>query len=351
MIKFIQTADVHLGAEPDRGKAWSGERRKDIFRSFVHVVDQVRKEQADLFLIAGDLFHRQPLKRDLKEVASLLETAAPAQVVLIAGNHDYLHPKSYYRNFSWPENVHMLTEQQPGRIDLQDLQTTVWGCSFWKPEDGRRVYRREPIREPGLHILLGHGGDEKHHPFSGEEILAAGYDYAAFGHIHKPAQIIKDRVVMSGALEPIDCNDLGPHGYWSGVLSKEGCKVRFHPVKNCEYKKRLIEVTPGMGSYQILEKTKEALAQRQPEEISHVIFSGRRDSEVKIPAGEALELDRVVKVLDETMPDYQYEKLREEHKGTLLELFIREMESRERNRLNEEALYCGVRAILEAMER
>ena len=92
-------------------------------------------------MIPGDLFHRQPLKRELKEVSSLFAEVAPAHVVLIAGNHDYLHPRSYYRNFPWPENVHMLMDEQLGKIRLPDLDTTVWGCSFWKPEDGRRIYR------------------------------------------------------------------------------------------------------------------------------------------------------------------------------------------------------------------
>ena len=72
---------------------------------------------------------------------------------------------------------------------------------------------------------------------------------------------------------------------------------------------------------------------------------------MELPIEEAGQLQRVVKLLDKTQPDYQYDKLKEEHKGTLLELFIREMESREDSRLNEEALYYGVHAILEAMER
>lgn len=29
--------------------------------------------------------------------------------------------------------------------------------------------------------------------------LTAGYDYAAFGHIHKAAQLIPNRVVMAGS--------------------------------------------------------------------------------------------------------------------------------------------------------
>ena len=59
-------------------------------------------------LIAGDLFHRQPLLRELKELRDLFGTLKATQVVLIAGNHDYLKRDSYYRTFVWGENVHMI---------------------------------------------------------------------------------------------------------------------------------------------------------------------------------------------------------------------------------------------------
>ncbi len=41
-------------------------------------------------LIAGDLFHRQPLLRELKEMNSILEMLEHTEVVMIAGNHDYI---------------------------------------------------------------------------------------------------------------------------------------------------------------------------------------------------------------------------------------------------------------------
>ena len=44
----------------------------------------------DLLLVAGDLFHRQPLLRELKEVDGLFASLDRTQVVLVAGNHDYM---------------------------------------------------------------------------------------------------------------------------------------------------------------------------------------------------------------------------------------------------------------------
>ena len=50
--------------------------------------------QADCLLISGDLFHRQPLMRDLKEVNYLFTTIPNVKVILIAGNHDRIRENS-----------------------------------------------------------------------------------------------------------------------------------------------------------------------------------------------------------------------------------------------------------------
>ena len=60
-MRFIHMADVHLGAVPDSGCPWSAFRENEIWETFVRVIDQIREEKIELLLIAGDLFHRQPL--------------------------------------------------------------------------------------------------------------------------------------------------------------------------------------------------------------------------------------------------------------------------------------------------
>lgn len=46
---------------------------------------QAKLRDADCLFIAGDLFHRQPLLRDLKEVNYLFSTIPGVRVVIIAG--------------------------------------------------------------------------------------------------------------------------------------------------------------------------------------------------------------------------------------------------------------------------
>lgn len=55
-MKFIHIADVHLGAVPDVGYPWSEERKTEIWDSFRNIIRIAKAEQADLLLIAGDLF-------------------------------------------------------------------------------------------------------------------------------------------------------------------------------------------------------------------------------------------------------------------------------------------------------
>lgn len=104
-MKFIHIADLHLGAEPDAGRAYSQNRSQELWETLQSVLEVCEEEQTDLLLIAGDIFHGQPLRRELKELNYYFAELTHTKVVLIAGNHDYIRKDSYYRTFQWNENV------------------------------------------------------------------------------------------------------------------------------------------------------------------------------------------------------------------------------------------------------
>ena len=70
-MKFIHTADIHWGMTPDSDKPWTRERTQAIKDTFSQIVAKTRETEADFLFISGDLFHRQPLQKDLKEVKKL----------------------------------------------------------------------------------------------------------------------------------------------------------------------------------------------------------------------------------------------------------------------------------------
>lgn len=84
-MKFIHTADIHWGMIPDSDKPWGKKREQAIRLTFQGIIEDARDSRADLLLISGDLFHRQPLARDLKEVNYLFSTIPGTRVVIIAG--------------------------------------------------------------------------------------------------------------------------------------------------------------------------------------------------------------------------------------------------------------------------
>ena len=165
-MKFIHIADVHLGAQPDSGPLYSGGRSRELWETFERVIRVCEDEQADLLLIAGDLFHRQPLVRELREVDYFFSELTHTKVVLIAGNHDYIGANSNYRTFRWRENVFPLFGEKPQYVDFPELKTAVYGLSYHSREISRPLYDGFTAAgaEP-FEILLAHGGDEKHIPF------------------------------------------------------------------------------------------------------------------------------------------------------------------------------------------
>lgn len=347
-MRFIHIADVHLGAKPDRDRPWAALREQHSWQALTAVVTRAQEEQADLLLVAGDLFHRQPLLKELKEVNYQFSRLSHTQVVLIAGNHDYLNPDSYYRTFNWTQQVHFLKQEKLDYIEIPMLHTRVYGLSYWHRELPKPMYQMAEVEKGSFYnILLAHGGDEKHIPFRANDILKAGFDYAACGHIHKPMQLIENRVVMAGALQPIDCNDMGEHGYFTGEITKNRCRVTFCPLTFSEYISLNLKVNREITNGE-LEAFVAARVQEAPKyQLFKVILSGFSDSEVPLDQERLLGMERVVQVVNQTRPDYDFEWLKIQYEHQLPGRYIKAMEEMPQNEITKKALYYGIEALLE----
>ena len=209
-MKFIHTSDLHLGVRPDAGPEYTKRRPEEIWETFKSILDRCEDEQIDLLLISGDVFHRQPLLRELKELNAMFAGLSHTKVVFTAGNHDYLKPNSMYRNFKWAGNVVPLLEGRLLKVEFPEFRTAVSGFSYLDRElqGGIRV-EWKCVRSMENEILLLHGGDEKHLSFKRAEVDLLGYDYTALGHIHKPDPEITGKCRYSGSPEPTDPNDTG----------------------------------------------------------------------------------------------------------------------------------------------
>lgn len=346
-MRFIHISDVHLGVEPDAGKPWSEKRKQDIWDSFAQVIAVAEREKPDFLFITGDLFHGQPLKKEVKEADALFRQIPQTRVMLIAGNHDYLREKSYYLTYPWAENVYIFRREEADCFEFPELNTAVYGLSYWHREIRERRYDTlRPAKRDCLNILLAHGGDERHIPFSVTQILQNGFDYVAAGHIHRSGWLAEKRAVMAGSLEPTDCNDIGPHGYWMGCLAKTEADVHFFPIKKCEYCHETYAADAATTEREILEWAKKLLKERPPYQYFRLTVTGRKDPEIKFDTQKLAELERVVDVREQWMPDYDYERLLKEHPDSILGAYIRRMNRSGADVVTKKALEYGVNALL-----
>ncbi len=348
-MRFIHLADVHLGAVPDRGCPWSREREEEIWTTFRRVIAGIREDPVDLLFISGDLFHRQPLMRELKEVNYLFSTIPGTRVYLMAGNHDYLSRDSFYRTFEWEPNVTFFKSRELTCVKDPKLDVYVYGLSYDRQEIREGLYDRAvPVQEEGLHILLAHGGDDKHIPLSTASLAAAGFDYIALGHIHKPQVLLRDQAAYAGALEPIDRNDTGVHGYMQGRLVDGRVRTEFVPFACRTYQQLVLTVHEDTTQISLEETMKSEVFRRGGRNIYRVILQGMRSPDLMLIPEKLKALGNVTEVIDESRPAYDLEALYKRYSGTLIGDYISYFTSKNiMNEVERKALYYGLQALLE----
>ena len=347
---MIHTADIHLGASPDAGEPWGKNRKMELWDSFERLIRETEIQQADLLLIAGDLFQRPPLLRELREVNHCFASLSKTRVVLMAGNHDHIGPNSFYKAFPWAENVHFFESEEITSVKFPELKVEVYGASYHKKEIRERLYDEiKPADNGYYHILLAHGGDEKHIPYTKEKLAKSGFDYIAFGHVHKPGVILPGCAVMAGSLEPTDHTCYGVHGFVRVEVKNGKNEIVLIPFAKREYRNLELELTPEDTMGSIFKRLGEKVTESGGDNIYDVVVSGKCHASLEIIEEKLKSAGNVRVIIDKTQKYYDYVQLSEEYSGHLLQRFISSFEMCE-GALEAKALAYGTEAILEAMD-
>lgn len=369
-MRFIHIADVHLGACPDLGFPWSKSREKEIWESFSRIIEKIKSENTksekmksekiDLLLIAGDLFHGQPLMRELKELNYLFGQIPDTEVVIIAGNHDYLKKGCAYQKMVWAPNVTGLFDEAMHSCYLKSCNTYVYGLSYPSREvrencynqafpGGSANFARE--HDGAHHILLAHGGDEKHIPIHFSNLAATDFNYIALGHIHQPRILVPNKMAYAGSLEPLDRTQLGERGYIEGTIENGVTKIQFVPFSQRQYIEMVLPVEPDSTVGSIQDEIDDFIEENGREHMYCIHLQGLRDAQLRLEEDAFLGLGNVVEVTDETSPNYDFVQLRQEYAGTLVASYIDcFLEKEELSEVERKALYYGVGALLNAKE-
>lgn len=349
-MKFIHIADVHWGMTPDHEKPWSRERTQAIKDTFSEVIRQARVRDVDFLFIAGDLFHRQPLLRDLKELNYLFSTIPSVRVIIIAGNHDRIRSNSALLSFTWCPNVTWLMDEEMTSVYFEDLNTEIQGFSYHTTEitESRLNDIQTPV-DSRIHVLLAHGGDAAHLPLDKQALAGSGFSYTALGHIHKPELAADHSWAYPGSLEPLDKTETGQHGMITGEISPTSRRIthlEFVPMAQLQYIPLIVNVTPATTNGELAAKITEVIQERGAEHIYRFRIRGMRDPDIEFDLDSLENRMRVIEILDESEPQYDFSQLFADHPSDMIGFYIRALQKDDMSTVEKKALYYGIDALL-----
>ena len=350
-MKFMHMADVHLGAAPDAGCFWSEDRKREIWETFRLALQDAAAAKVDLILIAGDLFHRQPTLEELKEADYLFRNLSGIRIAMIAGNHDHLDASGPFAAYRWSPNVVLLAPGECECIRFPEIHTEVYGFSYDRQEITQPLYDTiRPAKNGNLHILLAHGGDSRHIPISRSALEESGFDYIALGHIHKPQSVIKNKAAYSGALEPIDSLDIGPHGYIMGETYDRYVDLKFVPRAKREYRSVTLQCSAQDTSWSLRDRLEKEISRLGWQHIYRVILEGERNAGSRFDSALLREYGMILDVEDRTGARLDLEELRRKYSGGLIDSYIESFSGAD-SVVEEKALRYGLEALLASVDQ
>ena len=279
-VTFIHTADLHLGA-PFRGlhsvsEKWADRLIEAVPKAYDRMVDAALEHQVDFVIIAGDTFDEaRPSYGDFMHFIDGLNKLGNAgiPVYLCTGNHDpYTSWRRGYTDL--PQNAFMFSAARPGYfcfkrngIPLVLLAGRGFYNQAWSSDesiatgitasDARAALGVSAPFAVGV-IHTGLDRDVSKAPVTTAELLGAGMDYWALGHLHRP-EVIDDpgnpHIAFSGCIQGRALNETGPHGVNLVTLRRgERNRVEFIPTASVVWERPNVDVTDAESLSDIVER-------------------------------------------------------------------------------------------------
>ena len=284
-MKILHTSDWHLGHT-----LYNYDRTQEQMAMLLRMVDVVREEKPDLFLLCGDVYHTpQPsaaVQTMFTNALVAIHDANPEMTMVItAGNHDSGTKHDIFRTPWRALKVHTIGSVNPNQIEDLIIEIAGKGYVIAVPYVNERnmpkglfqelLNKVEEKNSNNLPVVMtahltvsgcdfaGHehatdyavGGIDSYHV----EEMGSGYDYLALGHIHH-AQFVHGghhRVRYSGTPIPVSFDENYPHSLTIVELTSHHEKPIIREVEIETHRPLVTLPTEGAVSW---EKAKQLLA-------------------------------------------------------------------------------------------
>ncbi len=249
-----------------------------------------------------------------------------------------------------------MPRDQAASVYFEDLNVCVSGYSYGHATyTGRILERMRPGKPDAYNILLGHGGDMEHMPFSKEHVAKLGFQYVALGHMHKPAHILKNHMAFAGTLEPLSYTETGKHGYILGEVSTSGeTTITFVPFACRKYVNMAMDINSTYTNGDICNLVEGKMQELGADNIYRILLRGRAAQNMEINLSELTRRYCINEVIDKTECDYDMDELHVSNHDNLLGRLIDELTDDKKGgdkAIRDKALHYCMEALLGAGEK
>lgn len=357
-MKFVHLADLHLDAKFDSLSSIDGlpqKRRLEQRKALKDVVEYIKENDIKLFLISGDLYEQNYIRKSsIEYVNKLFEEIPDTQIFIAPGNHDPYIKNSFYSTYTWSKNVHIFNENIE-KIDFEDAH--IYGFGFTDFYCKQSKIEEIQVEEPDdINILITHGSLDggsddlrEYNPLRQSKLKQLDFDYIALGHIHKPYynEEKNQKIFYPGSTISLGFDELGEHGILVGNIEKDELKVKFMTIDPRQYEEKEIDITEMTSNEEVLEKLQNLVLNN--ENLYKIILVGKRYFTLNIDEIKKLNSkENIVKIKDKTKVGIDIERIAEEN--NVRGIFVRNMlERKERENLDEDFIEKAIEIGLEVL--
>lgn len=357
-MRLIHCADLHLDSKmmSNLSKEQAKERKKELLRTFVRMVDFAEKHHVLAIMIAGDMFDTQRVSMTTRNlVLDVMKGHPTIDFLYLKGNHNQDGFLSEPEEL--PENLLLFDENwksyEYGSVVVTGLELNRNNQSL--------AYPSLVLDSDKFNIVLLHGQIAEYRTQGAEEIVSLNelrnknIDYLALGHIHS---LKKDRLdergvyCYPGCLEGRGFDECGEKGFVLLEVNEQ--------TGNADYKfvpfayRNLYELPVDVSSVMT---TKEA-ADRIEEEIGRTSYSSNSLVKIVLTGNVSVDSEIDCEFLQDSFQGYfYYEKVENATKLaisyedyaqdiSLKGEFIRNVLASDlEEAMKAEVIHCGLRAL------
>ncbi|MDP4180957.1 MAG: DNA repair exonuclease [Bacillota bacterium] len=371
-LKFLHCSDLHLDmpfASLGNDKNRSTQRRQDLKDVLYDIIQIAKNEKVHILIICGDLYEHNYIRRStINHVNELFKSIPQTKIVMIPGNHDPYAVNSYYANYSWADNVFILSSQN-SFFYFEELSACVWGMGFLNSNRAELTIPEFNLDESLFNIMLLHGtvdmnfGKTVLNPVSSIALAATKMDYVALGHFHNRLEDLGNygRIFNPGSPEPLGFDEENEHGVFLCALdrtnhsdSSKQLHYEFIRTNKKTYYNLGLDITGLNTDEQIILKISGLLKGMHEESLVSITLKGFIENSFSINATHIEECfnDKIffLKLCDNTSPFYDIEEIVEELglRGLFVRKMLDKIESEEDMLLKDKlrrSLYFGLKAL------